>query len=365
MRRLLEKVTVNRKACLIFAIALVLSAPVSARQAPRLAYVAGGWLWTRPITASGTFVRGTRPIRVCRIWKSVNGESTAIMWAQNGRSLVLSHQADEQYGIWLVSNHAGAHPVKLAAGLDPTVSPDGRTVAFTRPPTARPIDWEMSDVVLLDLATRRTRVFRHNACEPLWSADGRLIVLLDGTNWPKDGYRIVVAEVKSSKEIWSRGSSILYSEPRLSPDGYNVAVSNMLSRPKAADEIIDRRTGLDIASRYPEPIGFIAPVLIRWSRDGHWLLWLWRAPDPENDGSWLWQALGLTDRTGRISRNLGPVTWSDSGMTADFAPDGRHLLWIRPATRTRTGSGSLIWSPIPGQPRRTLLRNVSAFAIEH
>lgn len=355
----------NRKACLIFASAIALAAPVVARPAPRLAYVSGGWLWTRPMTASGAFVHGARPLRVCRVWKSGGDESTSVAWAQNGRCLVLSHESAEQYGIWLVPNRAGANPEKAAAGLDPSVSPDGKTLAYTRPPAARPIDWPKSDVVLLDITTRKTRVLRHNACEPSWSADGRSIVLLDGANWIKDGYRVISVEPKSARQLWSRGSSILYFNPRLSPDGRYVAISNALSRPKAGDAILNCRSGEDISGRYREPSDFIAPVLIRWSRNGQWLLWLWRAPDPDNDGSWLGQVFGLTDRAGRVSRTLGPITWPDTGPPADFAPDGRHLLWIRPATRTRTGSGSLMWSPVSGHARRVLLKNVSAFALQY
>src|SRR5450759_5913070 len=67
------------------------------------------------------------------------------------RSLVYAKQSTRGSTIWR-ANVDGSHPVRLAAGRDPPISPGGRLVAFVgreKPPTA--INWSLPSSSILTI----------------------------------------------------------------------------------------------------------------------------------------------------------------------------------------------------------------------
>ncbi len=100
------------------------------------------------------------------------------VWMPDGLSLIFSSERDSRsdlYRVWLSDRRVDRlthHFVGRA--IMPSVSPDGRSVAFAAQTLARLQFWEFQ-VHVLDLATGRTRALDNSggACWPAWSPDGR------------------------------------------------------------------------------------------------------------------------------------------------------------------------------------------------
>ena len=100
------------------------------------------------------------------------------MWAPDGQSLIFSSERDSRsdlYRLWLKDRRIDRlthHFVGRA--IMPSVSPDGKLVAFAAQTLQRLNFWEFQ-VHVLDLATGKTRALDNSggACWPSWSPDGR------------------------------------------------------------------------------------------------------------------------------------------------------------------------------------------------
>ena len=100
------------------------------------------------------------------------------IWAPDGQSLIFSSERDSRsdlYRLWLKDRRIDRlthHFVGRA--IMPSVSPDGRSVAFAAQTLQRLQFWEFQ-VHVLDLATGKTRALDNSggACWPSWSPDGR------------------------------------------------------------------------------------------------------------------------------------------------------------------------------------------------
>jgi TolB protein len=100
------------------------------------------------------------------------------MWAPDGQSMIFSSERDSRsdlYRLWLKDRRIDRlthHFVGRA--IMPSVSPDGRLVAFAAQTLQRLNFWEFQ-VHILDLATGKTRALDNSggACWPSWSPDGR------------------------------------------------------------------------------------------------------------------------------------------------------------------------------------------------
>jgi TolB protein len=100
------------------------------------------------------------------------------IWAPDGQSLIFSSERDSRsdlYRLWLKDRRVERlthHFVGRA--IMPSVSPDGRSVAFAAQTLQRLQFWEFQ-VHVLDLATGKTRALDNGggACWPSWSPDGR------------------------------------------------------------------------------------------------------------------------------------------------------------------------------------------------
>ena len=102
------------------------------------------------------------------------------IWSPDGQSLIFSSERDSRsdlYRLWLKDRRIDRlthHFVGRA--LMPSVSPDGKLVAFAAQTLQRLQFWEFQ-VHILDLATGRTRPLDNTggACWPSWSPDGRML----------------------------------------------------------------------------------------------------------------------------------------------------------------------------------------------
>jgi TolB protein len=105
------------------------------------------------------------------------------IWAPDGQSLIFSSERDSRsdlYRLWLKDRRIDRlthHFVGRA--IMPSVSPDGKSVAFAAQTLQRLQFWEFQ-IHVLDLATGKTRALDNSggACWPSWSPDGRLANVL-------------------------------------------------------------------------------------------------------------------------------------------------------------------------------------------
>jgi TolB protein len=100
------------------------------------------------------------------------------IWMPDGQSMIFSSERDSRsdlYRVWLADRRVDRlthHFVGRA--IMPSVSPDGKLVAFAAQTLQRLNFWEFQ-VHILDLATGKTRPLDNSggACWPSWSPDGR------------------------------------------------------------------------------------------------------------------------------------------------------------------------------------------------
>jgi Tol biopolymer transport system component len=100
------------------------------------------------------------------------------IWMPDGQSMIFSSERDSRsdlYRVWLADRRVDRlthHFVGRA--IMPSVSPDGKLVAFAAQTLQRLQFWEFQ-VHILDLATGKTRALPNTggACWPSWSPDGR------------------------------------------------------------------------------------------------------------------------------------------------------------------------------------------------
>jgi TolB protein len=150
------------------------------------------------------------------------------IWAPDGQSLIFSSERDSRsdlYRLWLKDRRIDRlthHFVGRA--IMPSVSPDGKLVAFAAQTLQRLNFWEFQ-VHILDLATGKTRALDNSggACWPSWSPDGRSIanVLLakePSTIQVKSADGSATRELPANPKLWAY-------YPDWSKDGKWIALS--------------------------------------------------------------------------------------------------------------------------------------------
>jgi hypothetical protein len=132
----------------------------------------------------------------------------------------------------------------------------------------------------------------------------------------------------SGKILFKSDRVVNLDVPFLSPDGHYLAAICALSRPVQGDSIWyeKSRGGGALVNNLSQftPSKYWPGVIEDWSIDGKWILWDWRTPDPNNDGAWLRDDIGITSADGRVRHKI------DRGQFAHFSPDGKLIFYLRP-----------------------------------
>jgi Tol biopolymer transport system component len=161
------------------------------------------------------------------------------MWMPDGQSLIFSSERDSRsdlYRLWLkdrrvdrLTNHF------VGRAIMPSVSPDGKSVAFAAQTLQRLQFWEFQ-IHVLDLATGKTRALDNSggACWPSWSPDGQLIANVLLAKEPST-IQIRNADGGGARELASRSETVVLL-PDWSKDGNG-------SRCRSARNITKAKTG--------------------------------------------------------------------------------------------------------------------------
>jgi polyisoprenoid-binding protein YceI len=190
--------------------------------------------------------------------------------------------------------------------MQPTWSPDGRRIAFSRAEDAPDAPPPSVTVISADGSDRKDL---SRGGMPDWSPDGRRIAFMSETGGDGTG-KISVMGADGAVVRQFTDTPTSDSEPRWSPDGRRIAVSAYGGATNDDIAVIDARTGrfrrLTHAPGYED-----SPA---WSPDGRRIAYV-------KDGAiHLLRADASGDRAITTGRNDSAPNWS---------PDGRRLSWVR------------------------------------
>jgi dipeptidyl aminopeptidase/acylaminoacyl peptidase len=194
--------------------------------------------------------------------------------------------ADE---VW-IANRDGSDPHRIAAGRSAAFSPDGARLAVT----GAEIEFNRFDLDVIDLADGGRRVVAADAghaAEPTWSPDGRSIAFVGNQRLQLDfpALRVVGADGSGERFLGAH----LGEQPHWSPDGAWIAYT----------DTADRALPTEIHLIHPDGSGDRPIVRLRgldawspaWSPDGRRLAFTVLDAGTERDAGLLW----VVDASGR------------------------------------------------------------------
>jgi hypothetical protein len=316
MKRPHHTLAILSSLCLL---AVTLCDAAAKQLAGKLIYCRNGSLYGVPITATGNPVPGARPFRITRLPAKCELDSLTV--SADGSLIVFEIRSepdgsgDQQVALWGVDARPGAQPHRLGPGSEPRFAPFGKLLAYTGVDINGEDRWHDS-VCIRDLQTGKIRVLRPQSHTPRWSSDGKEIALIDES---KNDFTatVMVVDAATGKRVLYKNDVINVHTPLLSPNGRYIAYNPHMSRPKLPGAIADRKTGDEAVLPYAgEPV-------LDWSPDSRWLLWSRDIIAPHNDGAVMWSEIWSTTADGKHSHRFG------TGSSGCFAPDGKHILYVR------------------------------------
>jgi Tol biopolymer transport system component len=263
------------------------------------------------IPAIGGPERPVAEVAVASQW-----QSPLFAWLPDGKWVVTD-------GLALLSMETGetrnltSPPVKMLPDLSPAVSPDGRTVAFSRSPA-----YTVSDIYLLELSEdlkakgepRRLTSLKSPSGDPTWTPNGREIIFSSGMAWVDSSLWKVPASGAGEPEQLQL-SDRQVSRPAISRGGNRLAYQRAVT-----DTNIWRLSLSGPGVAAAPPARFIASTRhdgsAQYSPDGKRI-----AFESQRGGV---QSIWVSDADGSNAVDLLPGVGAASG-TPRWSPDGQRI----------------------------------------
>jgi serine/threonine protein kinase len=240
---------------------------------------------------------------------SFSGVQSYPTLSPDGRSVAFVSDGDGHYNIY-VGLISGANPVKLTDDANlktrPSWSPDGTEIAYARLNDSG--IWDIWKVPALGGVPQR---FILNGADPTWSRDGRSIAYRDsgtGAIWISDSYGQNRRELGSTRKI-----AVGNSGPRFSPDGREIAYAGSVGGPYGELEVVSLDSGQVRQLTHDEAL-VLSPA---WSADGGFIYF----------GS----SRGGTLNIWKIAKTGGQPEQITAGQgddaQLDVSPDGKRIVF--------------------------------------
>jgi Tol biopolymer transport system component/DNA-binding winged helix-turn-helix (wHTH) protein len=269
-----------------------------------------------------------------------------LSWTPDSQWLAVQDKSSPQepYGIWLMARETGEKrrlttPQTKDGDGQPTVSPDGKTVLFTRDHNQ-----DLHDLYLVPITGGEPRQVlfdqETSVSQPIWTRDGGAILFISnrepGRGGPSNLWKVpvtggtplkveVVRENLSNFALSRQGTRLAWAQ---STDDTNIwrLELNATGKPKTVPQQLIASTRLDVDGRF-SPDG--SRIAFASNRSGSWQIWV-----AESDGQ----------RPVQLTSFNGPLTGSPR-----WSPDARQIAFD---SRAAGNSDIYVISVEGGKPRR-------------
>jgi eukaryotic-like serine/threonine-protein kinase len=296
-----------------------------------------GWqFWLLPFPSG-------EPMRRLQWWSDPVPRAATFSWLADSRRIVfgmasLTSSGSELWMADLVEDRAWPLTIGPDSELDPSASPSGQQVVFTRGES----NYDVMELSLEGAPARPVMATTRSESDPAWSSDGQLIAYVSDRNgqeeiWltRREGGRWLDRPLITQRDFGD-DRTIMLSAPSFSPDGQRIAYQRDAQKP-----IWPLRIWISLTSGGP-PVPLLPPShegfqsAPTWSPDGQWIAYTeWK--DRE------WTLVKVRVGTGEL-----PTVLRTDGVpnaTPHWSPLNDWITW-------ETDRGFVLVSPDGGMERR-------------